>query len=417
MKELLKSKIVKNSTWLLILQFVNTVIPMITIPYVTRQLGTEVYGIFSVCLNWIIYLQVLVEFGFGLTGARKAAIIESKGELNKLYNNIISSRIILLVISFIIYLFVSIISNFTLQENTCFLILFVIILGTTFQLTWLFQGKQDMKFITIINCFSRFISTILIFLFIKSKSMLYWYAFFYSFTILLSSIISIIVARKKYHLTFKFAKFNDIKNEIIDAKNLFYSSAMSKIFSSFGITVLDFVSTKAIVGIYSAIYKIPYVLTMIFSPISQAIFPYMSIKMKNDYNNGISFFKKVFFPIVIFFSVVGLLIIVFRNTIVYLLFGEEYTKYSIIIIPLIIQFIFAIINNFLGIQFLVTTDNKKLYSNSFFKSVIIIIIANVLLGYYFDIIGVAFAATIGEISLTFFLLKNVINVKKEMRKK
>ena len=30
-------------------------------------------------------------------------------------------------------------------------ILFLIILGVAFQLTWLFQGKQDMKLIAIIN--------------------------------------------------------------------------------------------------------------------------------------------------------------------------------------------------------------------------------------------------------------------------
>lgn len=415
MKDVLKSKILKNSAWLLILQFVNTIVPMVTIPYVTRQLGTEMYGVFSACLNWIIYLQVLVEFGFGLTGARKTAIIESQQELNKLFNNIISSRIVLLVFSFLIYLLISIIFHFSLQENICFLILFIIILGTTFQLTWLFQGKQNMKFITLINCFSRFISTILIFTFIKNKNMLYLYAFFYSFTILLSSIISMIVARKKYDLSFKFAGVNSIKNEIMDAKDLFYSSAMSKIFSSFGVTVLDFVSSKTIVGIYSAIYKIPYVLTMIFSPISQAIFPYISIKMKNDYNKGVIFLKRIFIPIIILFSLIGLLIIAFRKEIVFILFGKEYSKYSIIIIPLIVQLILAIINNFLGVQFLVATNNKKLYSNAFLKAVVIIVIANVLLGYFFDIIGVAVATAVGELFLTLFLLRNVIKVGNEMR--
>lgn len=415
MKDVLKSKILKNSVWLLILQFVNTIVPMVTIPYVTRQLGTEMYGVFSACLNWIIYLQVLVEFGFGLTGARKTAIIESQQELNKLFNNIISSRIVLLLFSFLIYLLISIIFHFSLQENICFLILFIIILGTTFQLTWLFQGKQDMKFITLINCFSRFISTILIFVFIKNKNMLYWYAFFYSFTILLSSIISMIAARKKYDLSFKFAGVNSIKNEIMDAKDLFYSSAMSKIFSSFGVTVLDFVSSKTIVGIYSAIYKIPYVLTMIFSPISQAIFPYISIKMKDDYNKGVIFLKRIFIPIIILFSLIGLLIIAFRNEMVLILFGKEYSKYSIIIIPLIVQLILAIINNFLGVQFLVATNNKKLYSNAFLKAVVIIVIANVLLGYFFDIIGVAVATAVGELFLTLFLLRNVIKVGNEMR--
>ncbi len=410
MKQILKSKIVKNSAWLVLLQIVNTIVPMMTIPFVTRKLGSDTYGIFSICLNWILYLQVLVEFGFGLTGARKAALIDNESELNKLFNNIISSRIVLFILSLLIYIVIAIVSNFTFTENVCFLIMFIMIFGTTFQLTWLFQGKQDMKFITIVNCISRFISTILIFVFIDSSSDLYLYAFFYTITILLSSIISMIIAKKKYHLTFKYASLKNIKTELIDAKDVFYSSAMSKIFSGFGITVLGFLETKSIVGIYSAISKIPYVMTMLFSPISQAIFPYVSIKMKKNKKDGVIFLKKVGVPVFLLFFVVGIVLLSFRNFIVELLFGAEYSCYSIIMFPLIFQFLFAIINNFMGVQFLVGTDNKKYYSNAFFKSCIISIIANIILGKLFGIYGVAIATLIGEIFLTFFLIINIIKV-------
>ena len=139
--KLKKSKVFKNSMWLTILQVVNTVIPILTIPYITRVLGTNEYGAFSIALNWILYLQVLVEFGFGLSGSRKVAIMsESKDNKNleQLFNNIISSRIVLLVISFVILNIIALISSFSMKIYLCMLILFVMIIGTTFQLTWLF---------------------------------------------------------------------------------------------------------------------------------------------------------------------------------------------------------------------------------------------------------------------------------------
>ena len=73
LSHILNSKIIKNSFWLTILQCVNTIVPMLTIPYITRVLGTSEYGNFSTALNWIIYFQVIVEYGFGLTGAKKTA--------------------------------------------------------------------------------------------------------------------------------------------------------------------------------------------------------------------------------------------------------------------------------------------------------------------------------------------------------
>ncbi|CDA16255.1 putative O-antigen/teichoic acid transporter [Clostridium sp. CAG:571] len=85
-----------------------------------------------------------------------------------------------------------------------------------------------------------------------------------------------IVARKKYNLKFKFAKFDDMIKEFKDGIYLFASSAMTKIFSGFGVTILGIYTTASTTGIFSAIYKIPYILTMLFSPISQAIYPFVS---------------------------------------------------------------------------------------------------------------------------------------------
>ena len=67
-KDFLHSKLLKNSMWLFVLQVFNTVIPMMTLPYITRVLGKAGYGDFSLALNWILYFQVIVEYGFGFWG-------------------------------------------------------------------------------------------------------------------------------------------------------------------------------------------------------------------------------------------------------------------------------------------------------------------------------------------------------------
>ena len=412
---LLKSKLFKNSVWLTILQFVNTILPLVTIPYITRILGTNEYGVFSIALNWILYLQVLVEFGFGLSGARKVAILNDNEQkkLNKLYSNILSSRIILFIISLLILNIIALLSSISFKIYICMLILSTMILGTTLQLTWLFQGKQDMKFITIISGISRFISVALIFLFVNTNQDVYLYCLLYAITLLLSSVISIVVAKKKYKLKFSFSSYGDIKREINEAKYLFASSAMTKIFSGFGTTILGIFSSTAITGVFSAIYKIPYILTVFFSPISQALYPYNSAKFKKGFSYGVDSVKKIGKPIFIMFTILSLIIILFRTPIVSILFGKEYSDYSIIVIPLVIQFLFAMINNFLGIQILVASNNSKQYSKAFAIGSISIILLNLILGKIYGIYGVSIAATIGEIVLTISLLYSFNKVKKK----
>lgn len=418
-KKILKSKVVKNSIWLTILQVVNTIIPVLTIPYITRVLGTEEYGYFSIALNWILYFQVLVEFGFGLSGARKVALLEADNEdnkkLNNLYNNILSSRIILFVLSFILLNIIAAISHFSMRIYISMLILFIIIVGTTFQLTWLFQGKQDMKFITIINVISRTISVILIFSLVRTSKDLYLYCVFYAITLFISSVISNVIAHKKYGITFRFSSFSEVIKEINDGKYLFASAAMTKIFSGFGTTILGIVSTPSITGIYSAIYKIPYVLTMFFAPIAQALYPFNSSNFKKGYNEGIKSVKKICVPILIVFLFISIVICILQNILVKLLFGSDYLEYSLIVIPLVIQFIFAMINNFLGIQILVASGNTKKYSQAFAVGCVAILILNIVLGKMFEIYGVSIAAALGEIVLTISLFFKIKQLEREIK--
>lgn len=405
-KSLLSSKVLKNGIWLTILQIVNTVIPLLTIPYITRVLGTEEYGIFSISLNWILYFQVLVEFGFGLSGARKVALVDNDKELNQLYSNIISSRIILFVIAFTLLNIIAFFSKFNLKMYISMNLLSIMIVGTTFQLTWLFQGKQDMKFITIVNVIARVVSVVLTFLLVKNGSDIYIYCVLYSITILLSSIISIYIAHNKYNLRFKFSNKAEIKKEINDGKYLFFSAAMTKIFSGFGTTVLGIVSSASMTGIYSAIYKIPYILTMFFSPISQSLYPHSSAEFKNDFKSATTSIKKTCLCVFIVFLIPSLLIILLRKLIVEIMFGNEYLLYANIVIPLVLQFLLAVVNNFFGIQILVASGNQKLYSKSLVIGCVSTVLFNILLGNSFQIYGVSFAAMLGELVLTCCLIVN-----------
>lgn len=399
-----KSTIAKNSLWLVILQILNTVVPMITLPYITRILGASQYGIFSISLNWILYLQVLVEFGFGLTGARKSAVIKNQESLNKLFNNILTARIYLLIISFVLINLISFISRVSIDRYLCMILLFTMVVGTTFQLTWLFQGKQDMKFITIVNAIARTVSVGLTFIFVRKEKDLYLYCFLYSITYCISSAISIYIANKKYSLKFKMVKLKEVYRELNEGKYLFMSSAMTKVFSGIGITVLGIFSTEYLVGVYSAIYKIPYILTMFFSPFSQALYPYNSIEFEKSVENGKKSIRKICTPVFILFLALSMILLIFRKIIVQILFGEEYFKYYNVLIPLIIQFIFAMINNFLGIQYLVASGNEKKYTKAFSISCIFILVFNFILGYMYNLYGVAIAALIGEIVLTISIL-------------
>lgn len=402
-----RSNTIKNGVWLYILQFFNTVFPLITLPYVTRILGTDNYGIFSYALNIITYLQVIVEYGFNLSGARKIAIFEDEKEREKIYSHIITSKLFLLVCSFLISLILIVIFKFTDKQIYTMLIMLLIVIGTAITQPWLFQGKQKMKFVTISNAIVRIIFVILIFFLVKEENDLYMYSFLYSIVFVFIGLLQIYIIKKIFKYKYKICTLKECICELKDGWYTFTTSAMSKIFTGLGVTLLGIIyrENTAIVGIYSAIQKIPLAINMAYSPISQAVFPYISKRYKENYHFAINFIRKLIILTIILMIVSVIITSIFSYDIVKIAFGEEYTQYHLILIPLIIWAFLGILNNILGIQILVAQGKNKQYSKAFSIGSVSIVILNVILGIPFGIYGIAIATMLSELVLNIMLIK------------
>lgn len=411
MKKMLSSNIVKNGMWLYILQIFNTVIPLVTLPYITRMLGASQYGIFSSSLNLIGYFQIIVEYGFNLSGARKVAMAEDNNEISNIFSRIVLSKLLLCVIAFLLMVFISMLLSIRGSQFFCMIILYSMVLGTAIQQTWLFQGLQVMKYITIASVISRTISVILIFILVKNSADVYLYCSLYALTFLLMGIISSIMVKYKFNIHLKRITLRNIFSEIKDAWYLFTTSAMAKVFSGISITVLTFTSTDASVGIYSAIQKIPIMLTMIYAPVGQVIYPYISQQYASSFEHGMNKVKKIIKLVVPLVIIVCFIIIAFSNPIVNILYGLEYSTYSNLIIPLAFWLVLSILNNLLGIQILVASGNTKEYSIAFRLGVIAIFLFNILFGTIYGMYGVAVATMLAEFILTTSIIYQIIKLK------
>jgi PST family polysaccharide transporter len=410
LKMILKNKMLKNGMWLYILQLFNTAIPLLTLPYITRVLGPSEYGIFSSALNLVGYFQVIVEYGFNLSGARKVAIAKDKKEISSILSRITVSKLLLCMVTFVLMVFISMFLNLTRVHISCMIILYSMVIGTAIQQTWLFHGLQVMKYITIVSVIARTTSVLLIFLFIKNTNQVLLYCSLYALTYLLMGIISSILVRFKLNIHMNRVTINDVFLEIKDGWYLFTTSAMTKIFSGIGITLLTFTTTSKDVGIYSAIQKIPYLLTMLYAPIGQIIYPYISQQYTISFKTGVSKIKKILgivMPIILFTC--GIIIICSR-LIVDVLYGPEYSAYSNLVIPLIISLLLSILNNLLGIQVLVASGHLKEYSIAFRIGVIAILIFNII-GSIRGMYGVAIATMLAEFILTITIIYYIKKVK------
>ncbi len=413
---ILKSKVVKNGIWLYILLFVNTVLPLLTIPYVTRVLGAEQYGMYSIALNWIMYLTTIINYGFDLTGTKYIAEEgkENPFKLEKYVTSVILAKLMLAVISGALMLVIILIFDYNYMQSVCVIILFLGTLGEVIKQTWLFQGLQVMQNITIISVVARILSTLLILGFVGENS-LFLYCAIHSSTGIFIGVVGVIIVRYKLKIRFVKVSFADVILRLKEGFILFTTSVASKIFSGLGITILGIVSNAYIVGIYSAIYKIPTILISCFSPISQALYPHICIKYKENYFSGRKMTRKIAFIVTGIFTVGSIMLIVLRNTVIQIAFGSEYIIEADLLIPFMIWLCLSIYNCFLGTNTLIASGHSKEYSKAFVIGTITLVLCNIIFGLMWKMYGIAWAQVISELGL---MICNMYYVKKlEMKNK
>jgi len=160
-----------NLGYLTILKSFNLILPLIVYPYLIRVLGTDNYGLVVFAEAIIMYLVILISFGFELSATKEISIHRDNPEK---INEIVSSVYIIKGIIFLIcFIFLFIIFSFLPKYgNHKLLFLLTMHLGVfefLFPL-WFFQGIEKMKYITYLNLLNRGVFFILMLVCIKSKS-------------------------------------------------------------------------------------------------------------------------------------------------------------------------------------------------------------------------------------------------------
>lgn len=402
LKKLLNKGVVKNGAWLYALQLCNTIIPMLTLPYITRVLLPEEYGVFSLALNYVGYIVVLVEYGFNMVGTRKIAISNSADNDRKIFTSILLIRSILCMVSCIGVLSYCIIDGFGLMSR-CVLALMFMVIGAALDQTWYFQGKQNMKYIAVINMIARCLSTVLVFLCIKSREDLLLYCLLYASVNLLNGVLGTVIVCINFKLRVVRLTFAEIKASVIEGWYLFISSFSSKILSALGITIMGWMLTTYDCGIYSAIYKIPSIILLAWNPISQILYPLSSEKMVISYQTGCNFVKKMQRAFVGLFAFGCLVLCLLSEFAVRLILGESYAPYHYILYPLLAWILVAIYNNFSGVQMLLAAGYGKEYSECIWWSALINVGCNLVGIYFWGIMGAACAPLVSEVVLTLLL--------------
>ena len=395
-----------NTLALTILNVFNFILPLFTIPILLNNLGANSYGRVSVIISIYAILDKVVDYGFDFIGTRNISIAENQEKRNIVFSEILLCKIanaILVIVLSLLY--------FILFRSDDFVLATVIssgLLGTALCMNWLFQGLKRMKVITYITSITKVIYSILVILLIRDSGDSLLYAFLYSFITISIGVLGFLIAiSRPYRLKFSRISIKSIYSSYKEGWHMFVASLCSSITTNLCTIVLSLFRGDAAVGFFSAGYKLVQALSLVFSAIPKALYPYSCVKFKESFENGKKYVYKVMKPVLLLIGVACLFLSLMSPWIFRWIYDPVYWPFYPIVIIGSAWLFFSFLNNFLGIQILVASGNSSKYRLVFTWATIITVLALFICICLGGEYGTIIALLLGECSLSLLLKKQI----------
>jgi O-antigen/teichoic acid export membrane protein len=322
--------LIKNFSYLSVIQVFNMVLPLVVFPYLIRMLGREVYGIVVFAQAIISYLVILVSFGFNLSATKQVSIHrDDKNELSE----IVSSTFILKGLLFLLSLLIVAILIFVIPQIKEYKLLYFLSLSMCLYEfifpIWYFQGIERMKYITILNLVNRGIFVVLTFILVKSPDDYLLVPGLNGIGAILTGFITVYLIFGKDRIRFILPPLNRLLFHIRESYPYFISNISGQLYVK---------ANKVIVGMFLGMTEVAYydlaekVVTVLKIPqqiFNQALFP----KISKENNKNLV--KRLFKYSVGFNVMIAVLVIIFARYIVILL-GSDTMLSSVPILQIIV---------------------------------------------------------------------------------
>lgn len=274
--------LLKNLTYLSLLQGINVLVPIVTLPYLLLVLGKDTYGLLIFAQALIYYLVLLQNFGLNTLAIKEASINrDNKSKLSTIVSGVFLLKGVLFISSLVIlWLVIQFFPELKKNEDLLFLTMWMCLLDFIFP-KWYFQGIEKMKYITYINTISKVVIVVLIFTLINSEKDYLNLPIINGIGALISGITSIIIIFKYDHIKFKVPSHHYFKNLIYKSLTFFVSDISIAIFTTSNKVIIGVVLGMAEVAYYDFAEKIiSFFKTLPLNIVRDSIFPRVA-KTKN----------------------------------------------------------------------------------------------------------------------------------------
>lgn len=272
-----KRKLTHNFISLSLVQGLSILFPLITFPYLLRVLGVEGFGLFTLIQTLIMYFDLLVSFGFGLTATQHVTKnLNDIGHLKKVISSVYVIKFLLFVCSMIAFLVIALFVPFFKGSVSLVFISSLYLLGNLLFPDWYFQGIQKMNNIALVAFISKIISLAMILVLVAGPSDLPYAILAVSVGGLTSGIVGIYLLHRSIPLKIVVPERTFLKSLFKESSYVFTSIFLAPLYSSVNLFILQAFTNPLMVGYYAIAEKIFGAIGMLTNIANRTFYPHLT---------------------------------------------------------------------------------------------------------------------------------------------
>ena len=399
-------KVIKNYLYNLSYQILTIILPIITVPYVTRIFTSEALGNYVFYNSIVSYFSLFAMLGIGVYGTKQIA---AASDVSSTFWNIYAIQLIASILA--IFVYVMAIFSIPQMGGVIPLIVGITLFAKMIDISWLFSGKEDFKKITIRNTVIRLIGVISIFTFVKSSDDLYLYVFLIVIFDFLGQFVMWVPAKK----FIKRPSFNTkiMKKNLHPITLLFLPQVAISLYVVLDRTLLGLLGSYSDVGIYEQGQKLISILLKVVSSLGVVMLPrvanLLSERRDKEAQNMVKF-SFILYNLIIFPMIFGLIAV--NEVFVKLFLGQNFQDVKYVLYVIVFNIMFVGWTNILGYQVLVVRNKNKEFMLSTTIPAFVSVAVNIAVIPFFGYIGASITSVVVEIlvfAIQWYYSRNIIN--------
>jgi PST family polysaccharide transporter len=406
-----RKSVINNAAYLSALQFVTFLLPIIVVPYLFRVIGPEKFGLLAFAGAFTQYFVILTDYGFNVSATKEISLCgNNQKKLESVFSSVMAVKFILTILSMaIVTIFVCLIPKFQ-NDWLVYLFNFGVIAGSVLFPNWFFQGREKMKYITVLNIISGVMVTVFILSFVKNTSDYIFVPLINSLGALLAGVLGQYIAFSRFKLKVRLPKYHELIAQFGTSWNVFISIAAINAYTATRVFILGLFTNNIVTGFYSMAENIANaVQTFPLGSFSQAVFPRLSKIFHTDKIKALRLMEHIQQIAVLISSMCLPIIIIFAGPLIKLVCGKPYPE-TVLALRLLLIAVFFVTANAFRVQFLIVCGKTDIYSKIHVTMALLGLPLILILIGTFSYIGASIATIIleaGVFTVTYFTIKRL----------